>query len=218
MLPETPLLLAFAGASLVLALTPGPAVVYIVARTVAQGRAQGLASLAGVALGNLGNAAGAALGLAALFAISAAAFGAVKWAGAAYLIYLGLRMWRAAPAAGATGQANAARPKTEAQALARVFRDGTVVALLNPKTTLFFAAFLPQFLDAQGSPLRQTLALGCVFVAIAACTDLIYVLAASLIAPRLGQTGRYALWCQRLASGSFIGLGLLTALGTRAPR
>jgi len=92
LLPSTPLLAAFAGASLVLALTPGPAVVYIVARTLAQGRARGLASVIGVAFGNLANALGAALGLAALFAVSSAAFTVVKWAGAAYLVYLGVRM------------------------------------------------------------------------------------------------------------------------------
>lgn len=210
MLPDTPLLLAFVGASLVLALTPGPAVVYILARTLAQGRACGLASVLGVALGNLGNALAAAVGLAALFAVSAAAFTVVKWAGAAYLVYLGIRMWRTPAATSAEG----ARPP--AQPLARVFRDGFVVALLNPKTSLFFAAFLPQFMSPQGSALAQTLALGCVFVAIAGCTDLVYVLAASLVAPRLaGSGGRHALWGNRLAGTSFIALGVLTALGSR---
>lgn len=208
MLPDTPLLLAFIGASLVLALTPGPAVVYIVARTLAQGRACGLASVLGVALGNLGNALGAALGLAALFAVSSAAFTVVKWAGAAYLIYLGVRMWRSTPAANGV-------PQVQAKPLRRVFRDGFVVALLNPKTTLFFAAFLPQFIDAQASPLVQTLALGCVFVGIAACTDLIYVGAASVVAPRLGGAARHAVWGNRLAGTSFIGLGVLTAMGTK---
>src|SRR6478735_1338052 len=153
MLPELPLLLAFVGASLVLALTPGPAVVYIVARTVAQGRASGLASVLGVALGNLGNAVGAALGLAALFAVSSAAFTVVKWAGAAYLVYLGIRLWRTVPAS-----AGPATPPPPVQPLDRVFRDGFVVALLNPKTSLFFAAFLPQFMDGHGSALAQTLA------------------------------------------------------------
>jgi threonine/homoserine/homoserine lactone efflux protein len=212
MLPDTPLLLAFVGASLVLALTPGPAVVYIVARTLAQGRACGLASVLGVALGNLGNAIGAALGLAALFAISSAAFTVVKWAGAAYLVWLGVRMWRSKPA----GAADA--PQAPAQPLARVFRDGFVVALLNPKTTLFFAAFLPQFMDAHGSPLLQTLALGGVFVAIAACTDLAYVATASLVAPRLGRATRHAVWGNRIAGTSFIGLGVLTAMGSRPTR
>jgi len=207
MLPALPLLLAFVGASLALALTPGPAVVYIVARTVAQGRASGLASVVGVALGNLGNAIGAALGLAALFAVSSAAFTVVKWAGAIYLVWLGLRLWRTPAASGE------AAPRPAAQPLKRVFRDGFVVALLNPKTTLFFAAFLPQFLDSHGSPLAQTLALGGVFCAIAACTDISYVIAASLVGPRLTRATKHAAWGNRLAGTSFIGLGVLTALG-----
>jgi threonine/homoserine/homoserine lactone efflux protein len=212
MLPDTPLLLAFVGASLVLALTPGPAVVYIVARTLAQGRACGLSSVLGVALGNFANAVGAALGLAALFAVSSTAFTVVKWAGAAYLVYLGIRMWLATPAV------QDATPQAPLQPLRRVFRDGFVVALLNPKTTLFFAAFLPQFMDAHASPLMQTLALGGVFIGIACCTDLIYVLTASLVAPRLGRATRHAVWGNRLAGSSFIGLGLLTAMGTRPTR
>lgn len=211
MLPDTPLLLAFVGASLVLALTPGPAVVYIVARTLAQGRASGLSSVLGVALGNLANAVGAALGLAALFAVSSTAFTVVKWAGAAYLVYLGVKMWRTAPAS-----VSATLP--QAQPLRRIFRDGFLVALLNPKTTLFFAAFLPQFMDANGSPLVQTLALGSVFVAVACCTDLFYVLTASLVAPRLGKAARHAVWGNRLAGTSFIGLGVLTAMGSRPTR
>ena len=212
MLPDTPLLLAFVGASLLLAITPGPAVVYVVARTLAQGRACGLSSVAGVALGNLANALAAALGLAALFAVSAAAFTAVKWAGAAYLVYLGVRMWRTAAPAVDTA------PQVPAQPLRRVFRDGFLVAVLNPKTTLFFAAFLPQFMDSHGSALMQTLALAGVFIAIAACTDVIYVLTANLLAPRLGRAARHRLWGNRLAGTSFIGLGLLTAMGTRPSR
>lgn len=212
MLPDTPLLLAFVGASLVLALTPGPAVVYIVARTLAQGRSCGLASMLGVALGNLSNAVGAALGLAALFVVSSVAFTVVKWAGAAYLVYLGIRMWRAVPAIAA------AALQAPVQPLRRVFRDGFMVALLNPKTTLFFAAFLPQFMDAHASPLMQTLALGGVFIGIAGCTDLIYVLTASLVAPRLNRAARHAVWGNRLAGTSFIALGVLTAMGTRPTR
>jgi threonine/homoserine/homoserine lactone efflux protein len=211
MLPALPLLLAFMVASLVLALTPGPAVVYIVARTLAQGRASGLASVLGVALGNLANAIAAALGLAALFAVSSAAFTVVKWAGAAYLVYLGVRMWRTTPASGDA-------PAVVAQPRRRVFRDGFVVALLNPKTSLFFAAFLPQFMDAHGSALAQSVALGSVFVAIACCTDLLYVLTASLVAPRLGRATRHAVWGHRIAGTSFIGLGLLTAFGSRPTR
>lgn len=212
LLPPLPLLLAFTAASLVLAVTPGPAVVYILARTLAQGRRSGLASVAGVALGNLGNAIGAALGLAALFAVSSAAFTVVKWAGAAYLIVMGVRMLRAA------GGSTVAAAPVPAMKHSRIFRDGFIVALLNPKTTLFFAAFLPQFMSADAPHLTQSLALGSLFVAVAGCSDLIYVLAASLVAPRLGRLGAHARWGQRAAGASFIGLGVLTAFSGKPAR
>jgi len=144
--------------------------------------------------------------------VSSTAFTVVKWAGAAYLVYLGIRMWRTTPAVAE------AAPQAPRKPLRRVFRDGFVVALLNPKTTLFFAAFLPQFMDAHASPLMQTLALGSVFVGVACCTDLFYVLTASLVAPRLGRAARHAVWGNRLAGTSFIGLGVLTAMGTRPTR
>jgi len=183
-----------------------------VARTLAQGRACGLASVLDVALGNRSNALGAALGLTAVFAVSSAAFTAVKWAGAAYLVYLGIRMWRTAlPVADAT-------PQRLAQPLRRVFRDGFIVALLNPKSTLFFAAFLPQFMDAHGNPLMQTVALGGVFVGIACCTDVLYVLMASLVAPRLRRAAWSGRRGNRFAGTSFIGLGLLAVMGTRPAR
>lgn len=215
LLPPMGLLLAFIGASLVLALTPGPAVVYIVARTVSQGRASGLASVAGVALGNLGNALGAAFGLAALFAVSASAFTLVKLAGAAYLVWMGVKMWReAAHADGATGldlptTALAATP------VAKIFRDGFVVALLNPKTALFFAAFLPQFMSPALPALTQSLSLGALFVLVAGSTDLGYVVLASLVAPRLRRAGAARRHGQRAAGTAFIGLGLLAAFTGR---
>lgn len=126
--------------------------------------------------------------------------------------YLGVRMWlpSAPPAAGSA----VAAP----QSLRRTFTDGFLVALLNPKTALFFAAFLPQFLSAGADPLLQTLALGVVFVAIACCTDVAYVLAAGLPAPRLRRAARSAVWGTRLAGASFVGLGLLAAAGTRPAR
>jgi threonine/homoserine/homoserine lactone efflux protein len=207
-LPPWPLLWAFVAASVVLAITPGPGVIYIVARCLAQGRRSGLASVAGVALGNLGNALGAALGLAALFAVSAAAFTVVKWAGAAYLVWLGIAALRA-PAAPAGGEA------PPAAALSRVFRDGFLVALLNPKTTIFFAAFLPQFIAPQGPVVLQTVALGALFVAIAAASDTGYALLAGAVAPRLrGRTPRWGRW---LAGSAYIGLGVLTALSEQRP-
>ena len=193
-------LAAFALASLVLAATPGPGVLYIVARTLAQGRRAGLASVAGVALGNLGNALAASLGLAALLAVSTLAFGVVKFAGAAYLIYLGIKALRAPPLR--AGEVDATAPRA-----GRILREGFVVALLNPKTALFFAAFLPQFMAPGHSAALQSALFGAAFVAIAACTDTAYVLAAGAAAPALGRVrgGRYA------TAAVYIGLGVFTA-------
>ncbi len=143
--PPWPLFSAFVLASLVLALTPGPGVFYIVTRSIVEGRRSGLVSVAGVALGNLGNALAASVGLAALFALSSLAFTIVQYAGALYLVYLGVQMLRTPPA-------ELSAPAPAAAARGRIFRDGFVVALLNPKTTLFFAAFLPQFLSPAVPP------------------------------------------------------------------
>lgn len=204
LLPPWPLLSAFMAASLLLAVTPGPGVFYIVTRSAVHGRRHGLASVLGVAAGNLANAVAAALGLAALFAVSAAAFTVVKFAGAAYLVYLGVRMLLARPAAAGT-EPPAAMP------LAQACRDGFVVAALNPKTTLFFAAFLPQFIAVRTDPVLQTLLLGVVFVAIAAVTDSLYAMAAGALAPRLSG-GSAGLVGQRAGGGLCIGLGLYAAL------
>jgi threonine/homoserine/homoserine lactone efflux protein len=212
LLPPWPLLLAFLAASLVLALTPGPAVVYIVARTLAQGRAAGLASALGVALGNFGNALGAALGLALLFAVSSAAFTVVKLAGAAYLVWMGLKLWREAGQAG-----DATAPVLQARSTGQVFGDGLVVALLNPKTALFFAAFLPQFISAPAHAMAQSVLLGGLFALLAACTDVGYVLLAALVAPRLRRAAGARRLGQRTAGSAFIGLGLLAAFSERPP-
>jgi threonine/homoserine/homoserine lactone efflux protein len=206
LLPDWPLLSAFLAASFILAVTPGPGVFYIVTRSVLQGRRHGIASVLGVALGNLGNAVGASIGLAGLFAISTLAFTVVKYAGAAYLIYLGIQALRA-PAIDPAAVAPPAAP------LARIFRDGFVVALLNPKTAIFFAAFLPQFMGGGAPPMLQSVTLGALFVAMAAVTDTGYALAAGTVAPLLARA-RGARSLGRYLSGSaFIGLGLFTALG-----
>ncbi len=207
LLPAWPLLSTFLLASFVLAVTPGPGVLYILTRSMVQGRRAGLASVAGVALGNLGNAAAAAIGLAALFAVSALAFSLVKIAGALYLVWLGVQMLRAREQA---QEAISPPPATSLQ----IFRDGVVVSLLNPKTTLFFAAFLPQFIDAASQPLAQSLVLGTLFVAIAAMTDSIYALAAGCLAPVL-RTGSVRAWGRRLGAALFIGLGLRLATDSR---
>lgn len=207
-LPSEPVLAAFVAASLALAVTPGPGVLYIVSRSLLQGRRAGLASVAGVALGNLGNALGAAVGLAALFALSAAALTLVKFAGAGYLIWLAVRTLRtpAPPRGGAA-------PELPAQ---RVFRDGFLVALLNPKTALFFAAFLPQFV-APGASAIQTPALAALFVAIAALTDTVYALTAGAVAPRLARTGSLRASGRWLGAGVYLGLGLFAAVSGSRP-
>jgi threonine/homoserine/homoserine lactone efflux protein len=197
----------FSLASLVLAVTPGPAVIYLVTRTLMQGRRAGLASIGGVALGNLGNAAIASLGLAVVFAVSARAFTVVKLAGAAYLVYLGVRELRRA------GGAARAVP-IEPAASTKAFRDGFLVALLNPKTALFFAAFLPQFVDPAGSPLAQSLGLSVIFVMIAGCTDTLYVLAADRLGPKVAALGGRPSLARYITGISFIALGVFVACGS----
>jgi threonine/homoserine/homoserine lactone efflux protein len=211
-LPAAPVLAAFAIASLVLAATPGPGVLYIVTRTLSQGRRAGLASVAGVALGNLGNALAASLGLAALLAVSTFAFEIVRFAGAAYLLCLGIKALRASPLPAETGL-------REAPALGRILRDGFFVALLNPKTALFFAAFLPQFIDPAASAMTQSVLFGAGFVAIAACTDSAYVLAAGIAAPTLGRLKRASALGRYLSAAVYLGLAVFTAAsGSRATR
>lgn len=205
-----PMLATFLLASLVLAVTPGPAVVYIIARTLAQGRRAGLASVGGVALGNLGNAIGASIGLAALFAVSSVAFNFVKFAGAVYLVYLGVNALRRP--AGDVGYIHFHAPQ-----LGVIFRDGFLVAFLNPKTTIFFAAFLPQFMDPAASMVLQSAIFGALFVVIAATTDTIYVLAASVAGSAIGKSPRIQTLGRYASAATFIGLGIFTAAsGTRA--
>jgi threonine/homoserine/homoserine lactone efflux protein len=208
LLPTWPLLSAFLVASLILAVTPGPGVFYIVMRSVAQGRRSGLASVAGVALGNLGNAIGASVGLAALFAVSSAAFTVVKYAGALYLLYLGVEAMRAR-------RYNDAIPVAAPGPLGQVFRDGFVVALLNPKTALFFTAFLPQFMRTDVEPIVQSILLGSLFVGIAAITDTAYAVAAGAVAPALGRARGIRAFGRYLTGGAFIGLAVFTAFAEK---
>lgn len=202
--PSWPLLATFLIASIVLAVTPGPGVVYIVTRSILQGRQSGMASVAGVAIGNLGNALAASLGLAALFAASSIAFSIVKYLGAAYLVYLGIQTIRR--------RTETSLPTIAEVPLRTVFRDGLVVALFNPKTAVFFAAFLPQFFTAEQPFLAQSVVLGTIFVLIAAVSDSGYALAASAIAGwltgrrRLGHVGAW------LGGVTYVGLGVATAL------
>ena len=213
-----PLLAAFFLASFVLAATPGPGVMYIVTRTIAQGRRAGIASVMGVALGNLVNAVGASVGLAALFALSSAAFTVSKFAGAAYLVYLGVKVLR--PTHESVELAQFQEPE-----LSRIFRRGFLVALLNPKTALFFAAFLPQFTSPAGSAIVQNVLFGTVFVLIAACTDTAYVLAAGVAAAAaaaaaaMGNVRMFRAFGRYATAAVFIGLGIFAAAsGTPRPK
>jgi len=211
LLPPFPLLVAFVLASLVLAAAPGPGVLYIVTRSLSEGRPSGLVSVLGVALGNLGNAMGASVGLAALFALWSTAFTLVKYAGALYLIILGIQVLCRSPEAIVEAPVLATR-------LGRVFRDGFLVALFNPKTALFFAAFLPQFLGRAGRPMMvESLVLGALFVLIAASTDTLYALSAGWLAPRLAKAARGRAIGRYATAGVFVGLGLYTALGGAKP-
>ena len=212
LLPDAARFGAFLVASTALAVTPGPAVVFIVARTVAQGARIGLASIAGVALGNLGNAWGASLGLAALIVAWPGAFDAVRVAGAAWLLWLAWQAWRAPVATPRAG----AEVRTAVGSARRAFVDGAAVALLNPKTAVFFAAFLPQFMTpgADGAAAGQAMVLSTAFVAIASCTDAAWVLLASRAAPRLAglSDGRFA---ARASAAVFAALAVGTLLAGR---
>ncbi len=204
-MPESSTLLLFTLTSLALIAVPGPAVLYVVARSLEQGRLAGLASVLGVGVGALIHFLAAALGLSALLTSSALAFSVVKYVGAAYLISLGLytllkRREKHEP------EALAPRP------LGSVFAQGVVVNLLSPKMALFALAFLPQFLDpVRGSVAAQALVLGCIFVGIAFLSDGLY----ALLAGGLGNWLRHHagfLRVQRYVSGSvYLALGVATA-------
>lgn len=205
LLPHWPIFVTFLIASFLLAITPGPGVLYIVAASASKGRRMGLASVAGVALGNLGNALGASLGLAALFAVSALSFTVVRYGGGAYLIYLGIK------ALIATTPAPSAETTVRTRSLGSAFGEGFLVALLNPKTAMFFAAFLPQFVNAPASGFLQTVTLSVIFVAIAASTDSLYALGAGTLGPWLKQRPFVGAMGKYLSGGVFITLGLLAA-------
>src|SRR5688572_21021917 len=159
-----PQMTLFVTAALALILTPGPVVVYVVTRSLNQGRKAGLVSVLGLELGNLVHVLAAALGLSALLLSSAVAFNLVKYLGAAYLIYLGIQKLRAKD----TLSEQAPPPDS----LRRIFFQGIVVAILNPKTALFFFAFLPQFVNpAAGNVALQVLVLGAIMLSLATLSD-----------------------------------------------
>jgi len=205
MMPEPSTLAVFVLAAVALLVTPGPAVLYIVARSVEQGRWAGLVSALGVHVGTLVHVAAAALGLSALLVSSALAFDIVKYLGALYLMYLGIRRLLTSDAAAA---ASAAAPRS----LRRLFAQGIVVNILNPKTALFFLAFPPQFADpSRGQLGLQILGLGLIFVALGVVSDGLYAVLAGTAGGWLKQGGRFLRVERYVTGGVFVGLGLTAA-------
>jgi threonine/homoserine/homoserine lactone efflux protein len=202
--PDAHALWLFSLATLALLLVPGPAVLYIVAQSVDHGRLAGFVSVAGVHLGTLVHTFAAAVGLSALIVSSAVAFSVVKYAGAVYLVYLGIRrlLERTPPADVAP----------RGGSLGRLFWRGAVVNVLNPKTALFFFAFLPQFVDPDRTVWSQVVVFGFLFVGLGFMSDGLYALTAGT----LGRWLRRRPGILRWGSGSvYIGLGALTAVTKR---
>jgi len=195
--------------SLPLLLLPGPAVFYIITRSVDQGRPAGFASVLGVGVGGLVHAAFAAVGLSAILASSATAFSVVKWLGAAYLVWLGLQRLFARDEEDTPTAAEPAR-------LSRIFSQGVVVNVLNPKAALFFVAFLPQFVDpSQGAAWTQILALGVTFVAMALISDGLYALLASTASEwlrRKNESRRFRRGQRYVSGGIYLALGAASAV------
>ena len=199
-------LVVFISAALVLLLTPGPAVLFIIARSLEQGRVAGIISALGIGLAGVGHVIVAALGLSALLLQSAIAFNLVKYLGAAYLIYLGIRTLITRAEAASIRQ-------IEPQALSRIFWQGFVVNLLNPKTALFFFAFLPQFVKpAYGSVTGQVIFLGTIFVGMAIISDSMYASVAGTARHLLAGNERIAKLQKGFAGTVYLGLGITTAL------
>jgi len=192
----------FVVAAFLLLITPGPAVLYIVTRSMDQGRRAGLVSVAGVHAGTLVHIGAAAAGLSAVLTASALAFSVVKYLGAAYLVYLGVRRLLDRSVAAAPADVPAVR-------LRRAFVDGFVVNLLNPKTALFFLAFLPQFVDVErGQVGGQILMLGLIFVGLGLVTDGLYALGAGSAARWLRASPRFLASERWVSGGMYIGLGV----------
>jgi threonine/homoserine/homoserine lactone efflux protein len=210
--PSPSTVAVFCAAALSLLVLPGPAVLYIVTRSVDQGRRAGLVSVLGIHTGSVVHVAAAAVGLSALLATSAAAFTVVKLAGAAYLVFMGVRQLRSR-----THDDHRADAVAPVRSLRRVYGQGVVVNVLNPKTALFFLAFLPQFVDAgRGPAWVQIVVLGLVFIALGMCSDGTYVLVAGALSRRLRDNPTFARLRDRVAGSIFVTLGVVAARARRA--
>ncbi len=199
--------LLFLPAAVILNIAPGPDMLYVVSRSVVQGRRAGMLSSLGVCSGALVHAMAAAFGLSAILAASAHAFAVVKGVGAIYLIYLGVKAIRD-KGASLQIEAGGIPPLSNWQ----IYRQGVLVDILNPKVALFFLAFLPQFIDpAHGSTVSQFLTLGAIVILIALAWDAVLVNISGFITGALRANKRAAAWMNRVMGAIFIGLGLRLA-------
>jgi threonine/homoserine/homoserine lactone efflux protein len=205
-MPEPTTLLLFAGAALALLVVPGPSVIYIVTRGIHQGRAAALVSVVGVTTATLVHTVFAATGLSAILASSSVAFSVVKYAGSAYLVYLAVRTWLD------RSEEQLERPRPTAD-LRRVYLEGFLVNLLNPKTALFILALLPQFVDpARGATGVQILVLGVILASLGLLSDGTYALASGSIGSWLRRRRSIAGIQRRVSAAIYAALGIGTAL------
>jgi threonine/homoserine/homoserine lactone efflux protein len=203
-MPDASTLLLFTGASLALLAIPGPAVIYVVTRSIAQGRRAGVVSVLGIETGTFVYAVAAALGLTGLIAASETGFAVVKYAGAAYLVYLGLKKLFGTEDLSGDGPATGG---------SRLFLTGMMIQLLNPKIAIFFLAFLPQFVDASGGPVAlQIFVLGTLFTLLAVVTDGSYALLAGTAGRWLRGSRKAGNRIAKVSGGVYIGLGVSAAL------
>lgn len=210
-MPSLETLLVFTFAALVLNLSPGPSNFYVLSRSLSQGRAAGLVAAAGLGLGSLVHVTAAAFGLSAVFEASATAYTVLKLVGAAYLVWLGIATLRAGP--------DRLEPVAglRARSTARILRESALVEALNPKTALFFLAFLPQFADPAAGPLvPQILLLGLIVTISALPCDALVAVASGSLAGALRRSNGYQKLLNRLSGGLLIGLGVTLALSRRS--
>jgi len=208
-LPDLETLAVFVPAALVVLLVPGPAVMFLVARTVEEGRTAGVVSILGFAAGGMVHVAAAALGLSTILAQGYLALSLIKYVGAGYLVYLGVRTLR-------SNESNRRERKPGHPPLTRVFTEALTVNLLNPKSVLFFFAYLPQFVqESRGAASTQIMLLGFLFHLLSIVTDLGYIIVASS-AQHLVSTGpRLSHWRRHFSGWSYIGLGVCAAISNQ---
>ncbi len=200
---------AFAAASVVLLTIPGPTVLLVVTYALSQGKRVAVATAAGVALGDFTAMTLSLAGLGALLAASAALFMVLKWIGVAYLVYLGVRLWRSKPEFGDVV------PEARARPVRAIFGHAFLVTALNPKSIAFFVAFVPQFIDNGTAILPQLAVMEITFVGFAAINALAYAFAADRLRTRIHRPGVLK-WLNRAGAGCLIGLGAATAAISRS--